>query len=277
MVFEMKHLGDLHHFLGIEVTRTSQGLFLSQSKYAYDLLLKTSMFGCKPYGSPCNYKLVATPAASLPLPDPTLYRSITRALQYLTLKRLELSFAVNQAYQKMHHPKDHDFTTLKRILRYIKGTLSYGVQFKRGPLQLTAFSDVDWAGIFVFLGCYPVSWSAKKQSTVARSSAEAEYRSLAHTAAELSWICMLLRDLRVFLPSRLILWCDNISASSLAANPVFHARTKHVEADYHFVREKVLQKTMEVRYVNTQDQLADIFTKGLHPRRFQLAFHASCH
>lgn len=112
LIFEMKHLGDLHHFLGVEV-RTSPNGYLLQTKCPYDLLVKTSMLGCKPCGSPCNYKSLAQPTVSNELPDPTTYRSITGALQYLTLTRPDLSFAVNQACQHAHHPTDADFATLK--------------------------------------------------------------------------------------------------------------------------------------------------------------------
>ncbi|KAB2595796.1 hypothetical protein D8674_031246 [Pyrus ussuriensis x Pyrus communis] len=119
-------------------------------------------------------------------------------------------------------------------------------------------------------------WSAKKQHTVARSSTEAEYRSLAHTAAELTWICKIFRDVALPLTTIPTLWCDNVSAISLASNPVFHARTKHVEIDYHYIRELVLAKLLQVHYLNPQSQLADIHTKSLSKARFQLLRSKLC-
>lgn len=119
----------------------------------------------------------------------------------------------------------------------------------------------------MYLGSNLVSWSAKKQNRVSRSSTEAEYRQLAITAATLSWFRMLFRDLQFPLHCP-TLFCDNISAISLASNPVFHARTRHVEVDYHYVREKVVRKEIDVRYLSTHDQIADIFTKGLSLPRF---------
>ena len=118
-------------------------------------------------------------------------------------------------------------------------------------------------GIVVFFGNCPITWSVKKQAIVSRSSIEAEYRALASSAAELCWIRMLLRDLGVFLPQLPLLWCDNVSALVIASNPVFHARTKHIEVDYHFVRERVLKRDLLVKFISTHDQIADIFIKGL--------------
>lgn len=148
-----------------------------------------------------------------------------------------------------------------------------------GPLHVTALTDVDWAGdhldrrsttrFCVFLGPNLISWSAKKQPTVARSSTEAEYKALANTAADISWIQQLLLDLSVSLTLPHVVWCDNLSAIALASNPIFHARTKHVEVDYHFVREKVITKQILVQHVGTLDQIADIFTKPLSVARFQ--------
>ncbi|KAB2636177.1 hypothetical protein D8674_026711 [Pyrus ussuriensis x Pyrus communis] len=119
-------------------------------------------------------------------------------------------------------------------------------------------------------------WSAKKQHTVARSSTEAEYRSLAHTAAELTWICKIFRDVTLPLTTIPTLWCDNVSVISLASNPVFHARTKHVEIDYHYIRELVLAKLLQVHYLNTQFQLADLHTKSLSKARFQFLRSKLC-
>jgi len=130
-------------------------------------------------------------------------------------------------------------------------------------MMVSAFSDADWAGcpddrrsiggFAVFLGCNLVSWCAKKQHTVSRSSTEAEYKALANATAEVMWIQKLLDELGVQHPRAARLWCDNIGAKYLSANPVFHARTKHIEIDFHFVRERVAQKLLEIRFINSAD------------------------
>jgi hypothetical protein len=136
----------------------------------------------------------------------------------------------------------------KRVLRYLKGTLDHGLFFSKSSLTLHAFCDSNWAGdpddrqstigFGIFLGTCLVSRSAKKQSVMARSSTKAEYRAMAITTADLYWVCMLLKDLHVPLSSPPIWWCDNAGAVALASNPVFHACTKHIEIDYHFICEK---------------------------------------
>ena len=166
----------------------------------------------------------------------------------------------------------------KRILRYLNGTLQFGVFLQPGPLSLSTFSDSDWAsdpfdkrsttGYLVYLGYNPITWSAKKQDTVSNSSTESEYKALASTAIELSWLCQVLKDLGIFLSHPQKLWCDNVNALAIASNPVFHACTKHVEVDYHFVRERVLCRDLQVKYIAIGDQLVDIFTKSLPTARF---------
>jgi len=161
----------------------------------------------------------------------------------------------------------------KRVLRYVKGTLHSGIHLSPSPLTLLAFSDVDWAGdpsdrksttgLLVFLGSNPISWSSKKQSTVSCSSTEAEYRALASTVAELSWLRTLIKELNLFLHHILVLWCDNISGIALTSNPVFHSRTKHIEIDYHFVREKVVRRDLGVKFISGRDNYVDILTKPL--------------
>jgi len=140
-------------------------------------------------------------------------------------------------------------------------------------MLVSAFSDADWAGCVddrrstggfaVFLGSNLVSWTARKQPTVSQSSTEAEYKALANATAELLWIQKLLTEIGIHHPPRARLWCDNLGATYLSANTVFHARTKHIEIDFHFVRERVAQKLLDVRFISTGDQVADGFTKAL--------------
>ncbi|XP_028102607.1 uncharacterized protein LOC114301842 [Camellia sinensis] len=273
----MKELGFINYFLGISVVSSSEGYFLSQHKYATELLANAGMSDCKSYSSPMALKH-SDSSTDISFSNPSLYRSVVGVLQYLTITHPDLSFAMNYACQFMHLPMDSHFAHVKRLLRYVKGTLHLGLHFSPGPLLLQAYSDSDWVGssydrrsiigFCVFLGHNLIFWSAKKQPTVARSSTDAEYCALAQTAAELSWLTMLLSDLHIIVPSP-TLWCGNISAISLSSNLVFHARTKHVEVDYHFVRERVAAKQLHICHISTLDQLADIFTKPLSTQRFQ--------
>ncbi|XP_028078666.1 uncharacterized protein LOC114280487 [Camellia sinensis] len=279
LVFSMKDLGNLSYFLGISVHISDTHYFLSQHKYAQEIIHKAGMDDCKPCPSPISVKPGLSPTSDLPFANPSLYRTLVGSLQYLTITRPDLSLAVNQACQHMHAPTNGDFAAIKRLLRFVQGTLSHGLTYTPSTFDLHVFSDSNWAGdtldrkstsgYCVFLGANLISWSAKKQATVSRSSTEAEYRALAHAAAEVSWLRMLLADLFVFSPTIPVIWCDNLSALALASNPVFHSRSKHIEVDCHFVREQVLAKRLSLHYVPTIDQLADIFTKPLAVSRFQ--------
>ena len=272
--FAIKDLGSLHYFLGVEVRTNKSGMVLCQSKYARDLLERAKMVGCKPISTPMALKTRSTSLNVVAYPDPTFYRSIVGGLQYLTFTRPDLSFAVNYVCQFMHAPTMGHFQLVKRILRYVGGSLDFGICISnQSTLDLYAFSDADWAGcpltrrsttgFCTFLGRNIISWSSRKQPTVARSSAEAEYRSMASTAAELTWLTKLLRDIGVSFSKPPILHCDNLSALYMTTNPVFHNRTKHIELDYHFVREKVALGNLVTCFVDSASQLADIFTKPL--------------
>ena len=197
-VFELKDLGDLHYFLGIQITPSPHGLLLSQSKYASNVLHRFHMENAKPTKTPCCPSTRLVPSDGVPFSDPTEYRSMVGALQYLTFTHPDLAFSVHQLCHFMCHPTSTHLEAAKWVLRYIKGTLSFGISFTPGPLSITAFSNADWAGdpsdrhsttsLLVFLRPNPISWSAKKQCIVSRSSTEAEYRALATTATELSWL-----------------------------------------------------------------------------------------
>jgi hypothetical protein len=276
--FSMKDLGPLHYFLGIEVLPFSGGLFLSQQKYAHDLLARFSMTGCNPIGTPLAQKYNLRRVDPI-LMDATNYRSIVGAFQYITLTCLDLTHAVNLVCQFMHQPSASHFQAVKCILRYLQGTLDYGLRLLYwSSLSLYGFSDVDWVGCLdtrrsttgycIYLGANCISWASKKQATVSRFSVEAEYRSMSTTTAEFTWLLYLLHDIGIHLPTPPILFCYNTSALHPTVNLVFHARTKHIELDVHFVREKVATGAHVTQFVPTHLQIADILTKALSKDSF---------
>jgi hypothetical protein len=172
------------------------------------------------------------------------------------------------------------WSAVKRILRYIKGTIGIGLTISKATSNvLNAFSDADWAGsvgdkrstggFAIYYGPNLISWSARKQPTVSRSSTEAKYESLANATAGTLWIEALLAELGIKLQEPSCLWCDNLGATYLSANPVFHARAKHIEIDFHFVKERVASKQLRIQLVSTKEQLADGFTKALSAREFE--------
>jgi hypothetical protein len=213
--------------------------------------------------------------------DPLLYRSIIGMLQYATITRPDLTFAVNKVSQFFSQPSDTHWQAVKLILRYIASTLSLGLHLTKAyDLHLQAFCDADWAGcpddrcsttgFAIFLGSNLVSWSSKKWSTVSRSSTEAKYRAMTVATAELMWLQTLLTELGITCTHLPSLWCDNLSTTFLAANSIFHTRTKHIELDFHFVREQLQSKHITVHFVCSADQLADALTKCLPKARFLL-------
>ncbi|KAJ6861975.1 retrovirus-related pol polyprotein from transposon RE2 [Populus alba x Populus x berolinensis] len=279
--FSLKDLGNLSYFLGIEVVSHPKGILLSQRRYIQELLARTHMEQAKPVLTPLPTNSSSlTVSSGSPLSNPTEYRTIVGSLQYLSLTRPDVSFAVNKMSQFMHAPTDEHWQIVKRILRYLCGTLNTGLLVhSNSPISLHAFSDADWAGNkddysstsanLVYLGNNLISWSSKKQKTVARSSTEAEYRAVASTAAELCWIRSLMSELYVDLITTPVIYCDNVGATQLSSNPVFHSRMKHVAIDYHFLREKVQNGKLRVSHVSSADQLADLLTKPLPRSQFQ--------
>ena len=178
----------------------------------------------------------------------------------------------------MHAPREPHLIAVKRIFRYLKGTLNLGLHLVHTPIiALHGFCDADWAGCHddrlstsgfaIYMGNNLLSWGAKKQATVSRSTTEAEYRALASTTTELMWFTNLLQSIGYHLPPTK-LYCDNISAVTMTKNPIFHHRTKHIEIDVHFVREQVARGDLLLGHVAGPDQIADIFTKPLCSSKF---------
>ncbi|KAL6340541.1 hypothetical protein AAG906_010449 [Vitis piasezkii] len=214
--FALRDLRDISYFLGIEVTRLSHALHLNQQCYIHQLLEHANLHGAK--------SISHEPLSAL---DATHYSSLVGALQYITLTRPEISFAVNRACQYMAHPTTSHLQAAKRILRYLKGTATHGISIHASP-------SLSTSGFCLFFGTNLISWSSTKQRVVSRSSVKSEYRALAFLTTELT-----------HLP----------------------CRSKHIEIDLHFVRDKVLHKELLIQYVPSTDQLLDVFTKHV-PSRF---------
>nr|GEZ58539.1 ribonuclease H-like domain-containing protein [Tanacetum cinerariifolium] len=231
--FAMTDLGPLSYFFGISVTRDSSGLFLSHKKYVVEILDRAHMVNCNPSRTPIDTESKLESDGD-PVSDLTLYRSLAGSLQYLTFTRPDISYVVQPVCVYMHDPREPHFSALKRILRYVRGTLDYGLQlFSSSTTDLVAYSDADWvgcpttrrstSGYCVFLGNNLLSWSSKRQPTLSHSSAEAEYRGVANVVAETCWLCNLLRELHTLLSFAKLVYCDNVR--------VLHVPSRYQYAD----------------------------------------------
>ena len=174
----------------------------------------------------------------------------------------------------MHTPTESHWAVIKHILRYLKGTYSFGLHLTcDSSLSIHGFTDANWAisidnrkstgGYIVFLGNTPILWKSSKQRTIASSFTEAEYKALVDGTVEVLWLRYRLSDLCFPPSSATIIWCDNLGATYLSVNLIFHAHTKHVEADYHFIHDRVAKKEIQIRFIPSRDQLVDVLTKPL--------------
>jgi hypothetical protein len=254
-------------------------LFLHQRTHTLDILKRAVMTDCKPCTTPVDLQAKLARDSRPPVEDTSQFQSIAGALQYLTFTRPDITYDVQQICLHMHDTREPHLTAMKRILRYLQRTPDYGLLLRRSSSSnLIVYTDSDWAccsdtrrsksGDAVFLGDNLVSWLAKRQTVVSRSSAEAEYRVIANGVAEATWLRQLLHELQTPPSWCTLVYCDNINAMYLSTNPVQHQRTKHVKIDLHFVREKVAIDQVRVLHVPTTSQFADIFTKGLPSSMF---------
>eukprot|EP00253_Pinus_taeda_P025809 PITA_25809 len=279
-IFDMTDLGLLHYCLGIEVWQIENHIFLSQSKYAKNLVDRFRMQDCKPATTPMEPGLKLSAQSSSPPVDETLFRQLVGSLIYLTATRPDISFAVSYISRFMSAPKADHWIAAKRVLRYVRGTSDYGLLYTRtsDPI-LSGYTDSDWAGSvddrkstagYVFsLGSGVVTWTSKKQQAVALSSTEAEYRGTVKASCEAVWLQRMLADMHASQTGPTSLFCDNQGVLKLAKNLVFHERTKHVETHCHYIRQLVEDGSVQLRYVPTTEQPADIFTKPLGPAKFE--------
>jgi len=267
-------LGPLSYFLGISVTKHTGRLFLSQRKYAEEIIERAGMSSCKPSPTLVDTKAKLSGSSRNPYHDPTEYRSLAGALQYLTFTRPDISYAVQQVCLFMHDPKTQHMSALKRIIRYIHGTIDFSLHLHPSSVsKLVSYTNADWAGCpdtrqstsgnCVYFGDNLISRSAKRRHTLSRSSAEAEYRRVANVVSESCWIRNLLLELHCSVTTTTLVYCDNVSAVYLSDNSVQHQHTKHIEMDIHFVRDKVARGQVRVIHVPSRYQIADIFIKGL--------------
>ncbi|MCO5552984.1 hypothetical protein L7F22_006504 [Adiantum nelumboides] len=254
--------------------RNESGVWLSQKKYVLDMLMKYGMAECKPISTPFDQNLKLRIDEGEVLDDVTMYRRIVGSLIYMTISWQDLSYAVGLVSQFMQLPRKPHLDAVRRIMRYVRATLDYALFYDADTqVQVHGYTDSDWVGsvsnrrstsgyMFSF-GSAANTWSSKKQSTIALSSTEAEYKGAAIVACEVAWLKMLLRDLEIHVHDPVVIYCDNISSIQLARNLVFHARTKHIEVHYHFIRERILDSDIDLDYVGTEDQAVDLFTKAL--------------
>ncbi|XP_078165548.1 uncharacterized protein LOC144560258 [Carex rostrata] len=277
--FEMKNLGGLKYFLGIEVSRNKEGIYLSQRKYILDLLTEVGMLECKPVDTPTVPNLKLNAYSDHTPTNIERYQRLVGKLIYLSHTRPDIAYAVSIISQFMHSPKEEHLEAVMRIIRYLKGTAGRGIVFRKNShLQVMAYSDADWAGCvmdrkstagyFTFLGGNLVTWKSKKQNVVTLSSAKSEYRGMVKAICELLWLKKFLTELGFEPQSEMRLLCDNKAAIDIAHNPVQHDRTKHVEVDRHFIKEKLDAKIISLPFVRSNQQLADVLTKPVSYKIF---------
>ena len=277
--FEMSMVGELTFFLGLQVKQQKEGIFVSQEKYARNIVKNFGLNSKKHASTPMSSSTKLNVDSSGVEVSPTLYRSIIRSLLYLKASRPDIAFSVGVCARYQANPKESHLTAIKRIIRYVNGTSNYGQWYsKDSNACLAGYSDADWAGSVddrkstsggcFYLGNNLVSWMSKKQNSMSLSTAEAEYITAGSCCTQLLWMKKLLHDYGI--PQEtMCVFCDNTSAINLSKNPVQHSKSKHIEIRYHFIRDLVEERVKCLEFIHTNNQKADIFTKPLDGPRLE--------
>ncbi|KAE8721075.1 hypothetical protein F3Y22_tig00016885pilonHSYRG00007 [Hibiscus syriacus] len=272
--FDMTDMVLMAYYLGIEVKQQNDGIFISQESYAKEILKKFKMENCKPISTPAEYGIKMTKYEEGESVDPTFFKSLIGSLRYLTCTRPDILHAVGLASRYMESPTTTHFKAAKRILRYLKGTIDFSLFYSvSNDYKLVGYSDSDWGGdidnrrsttgFVFFMGDITFTWMSKKQPIVTLSTCEAEYIAATSCVCHAIWLRNLLKEIGLIQEEPTKVCVDNKSAIALSKNPVFHDRSKHIDIRYHYIRECVARNDVEVEYVNSQDQVTDIFTKPL--------------
>ncbi|KAK2427210.1 putative mitochondrial protein [Trifolium repens] len=280
-MFAMTDLGKMKYFLGIEVIQNKQGIFINQQKYGSEILQRFGMSDCNGVCSPIvpGCKLVKDEAGKAI--DATMYKQMIGCLMYMLATRPDMAYSVCLTARYMERPTEMHVAAVKRILRYLKGTLDHGILYKPktgDELILEGWSDSDYAGdyddrkstsgyVFTINGV-AVSWCSKKQPIVTLSTTEAEFVSAASCACQCIWLRNVLKHLHVKQAGCTFINCDNSSSIKLSKNPILHGRCKHIDVRYYFLRDLCKDGVIELKYCKTQDQIADIMTKALKIESF---------
>ena len=270
----MSDLGLLTSYLRIEVKQERGKIVLSQKSYALRILEQSGMSECNPAHTPlesrCKFGKESHPSV-----NSTIYQSLMGSLRYLTHTRPDLMFSVGYLSRYMENPTTEHMSAVKRILRYVKGTLDLGLVYKKNEagIKLVGYSDSDYAGdpddrksttgMAFFLGNNLICWASQKQKIVALSSCEAEYVAATTAACQGIWLARLIGELMNKEMISMTLMVDNKSAIALSKNPVFLNRSKHIETKFHFIRTCLEEKKIELDFTSSENQLADLFTKSL--------------